>query len=572
MTVRAKPGEAATTKTMGVDKMQRYFRRATALAAVATLLAGVGFDGGARAQDASSAVVAAGDLGAGDWTPQLTVGTNRIVYDLVNETLIGVDADGNLAPRLAKAWEVSEDGKTWRITLQEGVQFHDDWGEMTTEDVKFTWGMFTGEDSLLSRAKVWGEAVGGDVEKNFEIVNDYEFVLHGDSANVLLPLVLTYPEDTMQIQSKRYWEEAGEEKARSHPIGTGPYRFVSENPAVEVKLEAVDNHWRHTPSIKNLTVRVVADDAARLAQVRAGEVDVAQIPPSLAEEAKAVGLDLVLAENAYMCNVILGGIYPFEELEEGFSNIHKPDLPWVQDDQPERGLAIRKAMSLAIDRELIAEALMSGMGKPVRATMQLAVIADKAMEPARYDPEEAKRLLAEGGYPDGFTFDMPIYKQTGREAGVDIAHAVAGMWEEHLGLKVNRMPMEFEPTFRAHMEQRTTGDPWPGSDGVGKVSVFCQPFRDEPATQLVTSIMPGGAFTQFHHEAAQELIPMILNNPDRAERNRMHAELGRRIAEDYTSFGVVGGAAPFVVSNRVANFPVLPGRGEFNNLEYLELK
>jgi len=542
-----------------------------AITAFGTLLATqVGFVGSAFGQESSRAVIASTDLGAGDWMPQLNSGTNRVIYDLVNETLIGLDGERNLVPRLAKSWEPSEDGLTWRITLQEGVEFHDGWGEMTAEDVKFTWAMFLREDSLMSRTKRWKAAVSGDVEKNFEIVNDYEFVLHGDVPNFLLPAQLAYSIDTMQIQSKKYWDD-GEEKARTKLIGTGPYKFASQKPGVEVTLEAVDSHWRRTPSVKQLIVKVVADDAARMAQARTGEVDVAAIPPSLVPEAKAVGLNLLQSENAYQCNVHFGGIYPFEHLEKEGSGLHKPNLPWVQDDSPEKGMAIRKAMSLAIDRQLIADSLLSGLGKPVRAPLQLAFITDPTFEPAVYDPEQAKKLMADGGYPDGFTIDLPIFKQGGRLAAVDVANALAGMWEEHLGIKVNRAPMEFKPTFRAHIEQKTTGDPLPGSDAVGKVWGFCQNPADEPAEQLAGGIMPGGSFTNFHHEAAQDLIPKILKTGDADERTRLHAELGRALAEDYTSYGVVAPSAPWVVSERVASLPVLPGRGEFTNLEYLEL-
>ena len=400
--------------------------------------------------------------------PQLNSGTNRIIYDLVNETLIGLDAERNLVPRLAKSWEVSEDGKTWRFTLQEGVQFHDDWGEMTAEDVKFTWAMYLREDSLMSRSKRWAAAVSGDVEKNFEIVERLR-VCHS-RRQVELPsagdagLLDRHAADSVE----EILETVGEEVARTHPIGTGPYRFASRTPGVQVGLEAVENHWRHTPQVKHVIVRVVSDDAARMAQVRTGEVDVAAIPPSLVPEAEAVGLRILLSKNAYQCNVHFGGIFPFEAEEKEASNLNRPNLPWIQADHPEKGMAIRKAMSLALDRNLIASALLPGLGEPVRAPLQLAYIADSTFEPEAFDPEQAKQLMAEGGYPDGFTIDMPIFKQTGREAGVDIANAVAGMWEEHLGIKVNRSPMEFQPTFRASIEDKTTGDPLSGSDGVGR--------------------------------------------------------------------------------------------------------
>jgi ABC-type transport system substrate-binding protein len=551
--------------------IMRWMRSGFVWIVGAIMFSGVGLGGVAHYQDAAPVVVAVEDLGAGDWMPQLNSGTNRVIYDLVNETLIGLDAERNHVPRLAKSWDPSEDGLTWHFTLQEGIQFHDGWGEMTADDVKFTWAMYLRDSSLMSRSKRWSAAVSGDVEKNFEIVNDYEFVLHGNKPNFLLPAQLSYSIDTLQIQSKKYWDTTGEEKARTHLIGTGPYRFVGQQPGIEVELEAVENHWRHTPSVKQLIIKVVADNAARMAQTRTGEIDVAAIPPSLVPEAKAVGLKLLQSENAYQCNVHFGGIYPFEHLEKEASGLHKPNLPWVQDDHPEKGMAIRKAMSLSIDRQLIADSLLSGLGKPVRAPLQLAFITDKTFELEVFDPEQAKNLMEEGGYPDGFTIDMPIFKQGGRLAAVDVSNALAGMWEEHLGIKVNRAPMEFKPTFRAHIEKKTTGDPLPGSDAVGKVWGFCQNPADEPAEQLSGGIMPGGSFTNFHHEAAQELIPKILRTGNAEERTLLHAELGRRLAEDYTSYGVVAPSAPWVISERVASLPVLPGRGEFTNLEYLEL-
>jgi peptide/nickel transport system substrate-binding protein len=552
--------------------MRSNRQASTAIAAIATLLlAGVSFDR-AYAQEQSTVVVAVPDLGSEDWKPNLDAGSQRTVYDLVNETFIGLDGERNHIPRIVKAWEVSEDGLTWHFTLQEGIQFHDGWGEMTAEDVKFTWEMFTSPETVLARVEPWRRAVSGNTQENFEIINDYEFVLHGDTPNVLLMNVLSYHTPTMQIQSKKYWETVGEEQARKHPIGTGPFRFVSQTPGVEVVLEAVKDHWRHTPSFDRMIVKVVADEAARFAQVRAGELDIAQVTPAVAAEAQAVGLDIVVSQNAYQCNIHPGGIYPYEELEQGYSNIHKPDLPWNQDDNPERGLAIRKAMSLAIDRELIASSLLPNMAKPARAPINLAYITDPTFEPAAYDPDLARKLLEEGGFPDGFTIDMPIFEQSGREAGAEVAHAVAGMWEQELGIKVNRVPMQFQPTFRAFIEQRTTGDPLPGSDAVGKVYLFCQNFEGEPASQLSTSAMPGGSYSHLHHEAAQEMVPKILQNADPDERRAMHAELGRRLAEDYVAFGVIAGVAPAIISAKIASWPVLPGRGEYNNLEHIELK
>ena len=111
------------------------------------------------------------------------------------------------------------------------------------------------------------------------------------------------------IQSKKYWTEKPAEAAQ-RPLGTGPFKFVSGTPGVEVKLEAVPNHWRKTSAFKALTLKVITDEAARLAQVQAGAVDLAVLTPRLSVEAKKSGVTVLGVKEIGTMSMMLGGQFP----------------------------------------------------------------------------------------------------------------------------------------------------------------------------------------------------------------------------------------------------------------------
>lgn len=398
-------------------------------------------------------VVAIETLGPMTWGPHEAFDENQITTHVFGEQLTTRDDEtGEILPMLAESWELSDDEKTWTFKLRPDVPFHDDWGTVTAEDVKFT---FTEaiKDVRWPFTPILQQAVDGDMEKNFEVVSDLEFRLHTSGQQVLhLPSVLCQCGDGPVIYSKRYNEESPD--AHEHPIATGPWKFVSSSPGNEVELEGVADHWRSPPSFEKLTLREIPDASARLAGVQSGEIDLASLSLDLVNEARSAGTEINSVPDVANAYIILGGsFFGSPDLDE--------DAPWIQADNPEAGLAIRQAMSLAIDRQLILDRVMFGEGElthfPVYQFPANESLVDSSWELPEYDLALAKEKLAEGGYPDGFPIDMPLFEQNAGSASV--GDAIAGMWEE-LGLQAKRMPTDETVWDQKEVERDTAGAAW----------------------------------------------------------------------------------------------------------------
>ena len=145
---------------------------------------------------------------------------------------------GTLAPMLAERWEVLEEGRAWRFSLRKGVQFHDGHGEMTAEDVKFTFATIAKEGSANSLGPEFRLIKSMDIEDPYTITIRFEkpFVAFGNKVTQGLLASVAF------IQSKKYIESVGEEGAERHPVATGPWKFVEHVRGDRIVYEAVENH------------------------------------------------------------------------------------------------------------------------------------------------------------------------------------------------------------------------------------------------------------------------------------------------------------------------------------------
>jgi peptide/nickel transport system substrate-binding protein len=279
-----------------------------------------------------------------------------------------------MAPSLAESWTVSRDGLAYEFTLRKGVKFHNG-DPVTAEDVKFSFDRYRG-----SSAKPLHERVA-----RVETVNPgrVRFVLKEPWPD-FLTFYGTPATGAAWIVPKRYVERVGDDGFKRAPVGTGPYRFVSFNPGVELVLEANESYWRKVPSVNRLVFRAVPDETTRLAMLKRGEADIAySIRGALAQEmARTPGLTLKPVAATFT-----------EWLT--FTEQWDTKSPWH--DQ-----RVRLAASLAINRKAINEAEYLGHGR-ISASIIPRDFAYAWSAPAySYDPERARKLLAEAGYPRGF--------------------------------------------------------------------------------------------------------------------------------------------------------------------------
>ena len=291
-----------------------------------------------------------------------------------------------MAPSLAESWTESPDKLVYEFTLRQGLKFHNG-DSFTAEDVKFS---FERSKGTQLKEKV----------KEVRIVDPHkvQFVLHEPWPD-FMTIYGTFASGAGWIVPKNYTEKVGAEGFKKHPIGLGPYKFVSMKPGIELVMEANEDYWRKVPSVKRIVFQSIPEATTRLAMLKRGEVDVAYLLEGQLGESIRNDPNLKL--------VFSGGIAT-NFLD--FFDMWDPKSPWH--DQ-----RVRKAASLAIDRKALSEADTLGASKPngnvVLRSMEYAL----PIEPEPYDPAQAKKLLAEAGYPNGFDagdlYPIPPYFATG---------------------------------------------------------------------------------------------------------------------------------------------------------------
>src|SRR3954465_4775501 len=281
---------------------------------------------------------------------------------------------GNMAtPSLAESFTASEDSLTYDFVIRSGAKFHSG-DPVTAEDVKFSFERYKGTANALLKERVAAVEIADERHISFKLKKAWpdflNFYSNASGAGWIVP--------------KKYVEKVGDDGFKKAPIGAGPYKFVSFTPGVELVLEAFEGYWRKPPSVKRLVMKVIPDEATRLAALKHGEVDIAySIRGELAEELeKTPGLALkpvVLQAPNWLY----------------FPEQWDPKSPW-------HDLRVRQAANLAIDREGMNQALFLGYCK-ITNTLQPYTFADYWQPPAAvYGPARAQKLPAQGGHGSGF--------------------------------------------------------------------------------------------------------------------------------------------------------------------------
>ena len=299
---------------------------------------------------------------------------------------------GNLmSPSLAESWKVSADGRVYEFKLREGVKFHNG-DPFTAEDVRWSFHRAKG-------AKVLQEKV-----RDVEIVGPHRvrFHLHEPWPD-FMTFYGTFATSAAWIAPKKYMEQVGVEGFKKHPIGVGPYKFVSHTPGVELVMEAYEGYWRKMPSVKRLVYKSVPEATTRLAMLKRGEVDLAYLldAPQAQEVKRDPSLKLAFS----------GGIGTFylDYLDQW-----DPKSPW-------HDRRVRLAASYAMDRQALSEAETLGASRPNGSLIPRTFEFALPFDPHPYDPARAKQLLAEAGYPSGFDagdlYAWPPYAAMGEAVG-----------------------------------------------------------------------------------------------------------------------------------------------------------
>ena len=356
------------------------------LAAATSALTAVGA-APAVAQDNDTIRIALAANGPRHSDPNLTTqGPDNWTTEQVYEQLVRPE-DGRFAltpdeylPTLATEWSSSEDARTWTFKLREGVQFHRNYGEMTADDVVFTY------------KKAIDLGTGRVIMANIEDVvatNPYEVVvtLKAPDVNFLGTVVFSL---NTNIISRKAYEEIGPEAFTTDAVGTGPYELVAYG-ETGTRLKRHEGYWGDKAKVANIECQYIADTTARTLALVSGNVD-------MIEAVRAPGwIDSIIQRDA---SLLIDMTTP-----GSFNTLHIN-----LNRKPFDNLLVRQALMHAIDRTTVSQALAPMGGTMAGLQPDFFPAGFKTEDlPAElqypYDPEKARALLAEAGYPDGLSFD-----------------------------------------------------------------------------------------------------------------------------------------------------------------------
>ena len=302
--------------------------------------------------------------------PQITpFGMLYAVHDAMVRPLPGQ----KMGNSLAESWRESPDGLTYEFKLRRGLKFHN--GEpVTAEDVKFSYDRYKGAGAKELQTRVRQVDVVDPLTVRFLLKEPWPdfMTFYGTTATAAGIVV-----------PKKYITQVGDEGFRKHPIGAGPYKFVSHTPGVEFVLEAYAGYWRHAPHVKRIVMKSVPDGSTRAAMLKTGEADI------------AVALDGQDAENIKRdprLQIVASRHASITWLE--FAEQWDPKSPW-------HDKRLRLAVNHALNRKAINEAACLGFCPPAGVIVPRVMDYALQVEPTPYDPQKAKQLVAEAGYPNG---------------------------------------------------------------------------------------------------------------------------------------------------------------------------
>lgn len=353
---------------------------------------------------------------------------NRNVHD----GLVAFDSELNVVPALAGKWE-NPDNLTWIFHLRKGVNFHNG-DPFTAEDVRFS----------IERCKTWEKsgfkATVSQVE-NVEVIDPYTVKITTKKPFGILPRKLAQ----VMILSKKFVKSQGDDYLTTHENGTGPYAVKEWIKGDHLTLVANEKYWKGAPEIKKVIVRPLTNDPTRTAAILSGEV---HIIDDLAVR------DVARIKASQKVSLVSRPGLRLIYLQMDQDREHSPKIVSPTGKNPLMDASVRKAIYLGIDEEAIVKYIMNGFAFAASQFYPNAVFGyDKTIKRPGYNPEKAKKLLTEAGYPDGFTItlDSPNDRYVNDEK---IAQAVAASLSKiGIKVKVNAIP---KATFFPMSDRRET--------------------------------------------------------------------------------------------------------------------
>ena len=485
---------------------------------------------------------------------------NQQVRPFADPLLATEGSSGKIVAGLAESWEMTKaDGTEWVFKLKKGVQFHDGWGEFTAKDYIHTVARVALQEDSIATDQFLLRQLFGDTEEeiasNITAPDPYTVVMGSKGPNADGAFIASAQQGNVLILSEAQWAAQGLEGVEKKPAGTGPYRMAEFALGSHILYERVEDHWRVTPAFEEYRQNVVPEVATRMAMMLAGEAHIAEIDRDLHSRIVDEGMEVVSSVlPAIQFNFVMGGNY-------------RPDLADRYDPNvPVTNIKVREAINRAVDRQEIIDTLFAGNGEFQEVWAYHPALPgydpkwkDQFEEKYGYDPERAKELLAEAGYPDGFTLQLKITQLPGLPEMIPAAEALFG-YLTAIGIKVEAEEMEWA-TVRSNYRGKTTHNWIYPIRGTYRPAQVTLRFYNVSALE--------GFISSYENKVIDEKYDQFNDSVDAVERAGLLRDIGQIKFDNYGEVPIAWLPGQLVIDPSVVKSFTYPGNinASFSHIE-----
>lgn len=478
--------------------------------------------------DPSTLTIAMPTFAEGTFLPWTGGGQRKAFLDAIYDYVCIIDPQtGEPGPGLASNWSVTGDGLEWSFTLRPGINFQRGYGEVSSADVAFS-----------IRQIIRPSARAGPSSPLRRLIKE---IATPDPRTVVIRLTRPDPElakgylanaQQVGIVCARHVEEVGERAANETPVGSGPFElaFFRRDSEIRLALRKDSEHiWRTKPAFQNLIFRAVPEVSTRVAMMKTGEADIAPISYDDIGDVGKTGLGVRSIPQSWSPVIRLGGL-----VQEG--DRYEPKNPWAD-------ARVRQAMNHAIDKDAIIRRIFHGQGRI--AASDTPVDAWANLVPYDYNPEHARTLLTEAGYPDGFLVTLKTFSTTpGAELPV-VAQAVALYWRA-VGIEVSTELIDWTSLRSAWTSGAARGYVWT--------------HRGFPFTSAQNGLEAGfdakSVFSAFSTPELQAMLDAHANELDLTRRREKLTAIGQYLRDEAANIFIAHINEPYVTSRKVGDWVI----------------
>jgi ABC-type transport system substrate-binding protein len=461
----------------------------------------------------------------------VTDGESTARTDSIFEGLVEYkEGSADIQPCLATTWDITPDGKNMTFHLREGVKFHDN----TTFNADAVVFSFERQYNTSHPYFQYGEwAYWGymfsDIQK-VEKIDDYtvKIILSRPNAAIMTSLAM-FTVAIVSPTNAALWKE----DAFKHPCGTGPFKFVEWIKDDHITVEAYDDYWRGRPKLDKVIYKVITDPSARLLAIQAGEIHGMEFPdPASFDTIEADNdLQLLTAQGMNVGYLAMNNGYGYNDTNH--NGMHDQDEPWVKTPgyfEPFTNKSVRQAINYAINKTSIVDNLYKGTAIVAKNGMPPFMLGwNDAVVDYPYDPDRARELLTEAGYPNGFNVTFWIMPES-RPYMFDptkIGQAIQSYLED-----VNIHAEIYQVDWSTYLEKTQAGEHpmcllgWTGDNG--DPDNFMNVLYGANQCTLGTA----GNVAFYNNTEAQDLLSQALQTYDINQRASLYKQAQVIIHED----------------------------------------